>query len=759
MFRFWFVNISSWLIFISIVGTNINIVNGETPNFLFIEEAYRKGDYLTVIFLGEQMTSEPRILRYVASSYAKIGHFSKAIAILKRLLDNPEVSNTSDEINLSQLLLIVGRYEEAKILALKVFNSLEVEKEKNILAHLLGNIYSRKGEYQKAISYYNQSLVGLTGESQLLVLNNLLSTQKLWIKKLNQEAIWANTVDQEITTALKKEVTLIKINYQGFLQEAIKLSQRYSGIESLRFFINYKDEIELFSDTQLLSEVEKLPVSLLKGEFFLKLNDPESALKVAQELNNGRLLSFSLGALGKQYKIKGNFPEALKFFLEAQQVALKIGARDSLYQWQWEAAKVYRYLNQEEKALIFYQNAINTLQSSRYELAFENQNISFFNKIQPLYLEALEYFLNQPITQSNLLKIKTILGLYQVSLVESYFNSPCPLELQSISLEKDQAFVYFISLYHQTYILLELPDSQLILFEVDLTKSELQELANDWLVDLKNAANDNYRILGKKLYHKLILPIESILLKHKIETLFIRPDGALQNVPLAALVDADDKFLIEKFIVVSSFGVKPIAPLKTKNRDSGTIFGLINPPPSSLLSPLPGVQKEVFSLKNLTNSISLLNQNFTYENFVLSLKQNEQKSFIHLATHGKFGGNAEQTWVQAYDQKIFLSQLENGLLSSSFPINLLVLSGCETSVGNNRTFLGMGGLALRTGVGTVISTLWQIYDEDSAILITDFYRNYQAGVEPIKAFRQAQLKALQDSSQHPYFWAGYVSLR
>ena len=161
----------------------------------------------------------------------------------------------------------------------------------------------------------------------------------------------------------------------------------------------------------------------------------------------------------------------------------------------------------------------------------------------------------------------------------------------------------------------------------------------------------------------------------------------------------------------------------------------------------------------MTNSIPLLNESFTYENFLfLVSQQKQQQSFLHLATHGKFGGNAEQSWLQAYDQKIFLPQLESILLSSS-PIHLLVLSGCETAVGNNRTLLGMGGLAVRTNVNHVVSTLWQIEDRQSSILIADFYENYRQGYDPSLALHKAQQEFVnKNNNQHPYFWAGYISI-
>ena len=79
----------------------------------------------------------------------------------------------------------------------------------------------------------------------------------------------------------------------------------------------------------------------------------------------------------------------------------------------------------------------------------------------------------------------------------------------------------------------------------------------------------------------------------------------------------------------------------------------------------------------------------------------------------------------------------------------MVLSACETGLGNPRGAEGMLGLR-RTlhlaGVDTVVSSLWQVPDEPTARLMERFYRNlWEEGLGALAALRAAQLEALEQN--------------
>jgi CHAT domain-containing protein len=134
-----------------------------------------------------------------------------------------------------------------------------------------------------------------------------------------------------------------------------------------------------------------------------------------------------------------------------------------------------------------------------------------------------------------------------------------------------------------------------------------------------------------------------------------------------------------------------------------------------------------------------------------------------LATHGQFSSKAEETFILTWDDRINVNELSSLLettdLRRSNPIELLVLSACETAKGDNRASLGIAGVAVRAGARSTLATLWLVNDEATAQIMVRFYQELsQTTVTKAEALRRAQELILQDPKyrQHPYYWAPYV---
>ncbi len=243
--------------------------------------------------------------------------------------------------------------------------------------------------------------------------------------------------------------------------------------------------------------------------------------------------------------------------------------------------------------------------------------------------------------------------------------------------------------------------------------------------------------LAQQLYKWIIAPFETEVLEpEKIDNILFCLGEGVRLLPFAALHDGE-KFLVQKY-----------------NLSRIPAFDLINPEYKALKSPtvlamgasyftnntpLPGVSIELQEVSQKIQQKSfqsqeeiLYNQEFTLANMQEILKE---KSFdiIHLATHADFqSGSADNSYIQFWDQKLTLDKMSE--LPWQTPPDLLILSACNTAVGDNEAELGFTGIALQSGVKSALGSLWYVSDFGTLALITEFYEQLinQADNNPTK---------------------------
>jgi CHAT domain-containing protein len=239
---------------------------------------------------------------------------------------------------------------------------------------------------------------------------------------------------------------------------------------------------------------------------------------------------------------------------------------------------------------------------------------------------------------------------------------------------------------------------------------------------------------------------------------------------MAALHDGND-FLIAKYAVAVSPGLS----LSLGGNDPAAVSRSARRVLASGLSeatqgfaPLPNVERELESIQQLYGATKLINQDFKVPTFSRELAPTaapaDEYSIVHIASHGVFAADVADTFVVTYDGKLDLTSLERLLRGNS--IDLLTLSACQTSAGDDqaaleRASLGLGGLAVKAGARSAIASLWFANDQATGQLITAFYTELRDHPEAgkAKALQQAQLSLIRgEDFSHPIYWAPFLMI-
>lgn len=237
---------------------------------------------------------------------------------------------------------------------------------------------------------------------------------------------------------------------------------------------------------------------------------------------------------------------------------------------------------------------------------------------------------------------------------------------------------------------------------------------------------------------------------------------------MAALHDGQH-YLIEKYSLGLTPSLQLRQPVSLAKSQLKALLGGITESVQGFTA-LPGVQAEVNDIQQQLPAEVLLNKQFT-RTVLQQQVQSTAFPIVHLATHGEFSSDAEKTFILTWDDRMNAKQLGDLLRQRSQgnrrPIELLVLSACQTAQGDTRAALGLAGLAVRSGAQSTLGTLWSVDDQATTRLMTRFYQELlKPGVTKAEALRQAQLSlfkgemATADQTNqefsHPYYWAPFV---
>ncbi len=493
------------------------------------------------------------------------------------------------------------------------------------------------------------------------------------------------------------------------------------------------------------------------------------ALQDARKLGDRRAETYALGYLGQVYEQTQQRVEAQKLTEQALLIAQSLQAPEITYQWQWQLGRLQRSQGNPQAATQSYAAAFETLQSMRTDLAAASPDLqfSFRERVEPVYREYVDVLLSaaNP-SQETLKQARLVIESLRLAELDNFFRTACfagkIVAIDSLKTQTQTAVVYPIILRDRIDIILSIPEQPLRHYTVRVAQSELESTLEALRQNLeKPITTPAGKQLGKKVYDWLIQPIAADLDQQKTNTLVFVLDGALRNVPIATLHDGQ-QYLIERYSIALSPGLQLLNPQPLQNRKLQAIVAGLTEERHGF-SALSNVGSELKEIQTEVNSRVLLNQTFTSAN-LRSQVQALPFPIVHLATHGQFSSNADETFVLAWDKPIRVKELSLLLRDredlQTQAIELLVLSACETAEGDKRAALGLAGVSVQAGARSTLASLWSLDDESGARFIGQFYRELAKGnVSKAEALRQAQLSLLRDPNfRHPRYWAPYVLL-
>ncbi|MBH8571889.1 CHAT domain-containing protein [Nostocaceae cyanobacterium CENA369] len=700
-----------------------------------------------------------------AQAWRTQGFYTRAVKILKEV--DRQLQSQPDSIekavalrSLGDAQLVAGNLEEChNALNRSLAIAQNLQSHANIAASLfsLGNYARIKQEKENAITYYQQTIQISTSplvkvQAQLNLLSLLIPDRPLATQLLP-------LIQSQLQQLPPSRAAIYaQIN---FAQSLMKLSigDRESGIGDRGSAI---EKESLLNSQSPVPSPEKIAQLL------------ETSVQQSRSLGDKRAEAYALLSLGNLYEKTQQLSKAQSLTEQGLVLAQTSNAQDIAYRLEWQLGRLLRRQNDIKGAIAAYDTAVESLKSLRNDLVAVNQDVqfNFRDSVEPVYRESVELLMQSPYANQDRIldKARQRIEALQLAELDNFFQEAC-LQGESVTLDRvvDQenptaAILYPIILPEELQVIVKIPRQQLQHYSTKISPTEVEEAIAQLQETLVNPAAINVlKNQSRQVYNWLIKPIEKQLAKSKVDTLVFVLDGALRNLPMAALYDGE-KYLVQKYAIALSVGLQLQNPKRLRRKQLRALTaGLTQPPPGySNFGSLPAIKSEINLIASAgISTTSLLDKDFTrkaLENKVSTVPFN----IVHLATHGQFSSNAENTFILAASGPIkvkdFNILLRNRDESRSGALELLFLSACQTAVGDNRATLGLAGAAVRAGAGSTLASLWQIEDEPTALFVGEFYRQLRGKeITKAQALRCAQLKLLGHPNYNaPSFWSAYV---
>ncbi|MBL8149128.1 MAG: tetratricopeptide repeat protein [Blastocatellia bacterium] len=834
------------------------------------EPLFKEALEIRKVLLGLNHIGVAQSLNKLASLYENQGRYSEAetlynqsLEIIKSQLGLNHPSTASGLNNLAELYRKQGRYNEAEPLYRQALDIVKSQLGLNhpMTASSINNLallYYSQGRYSEAESLYKQSLEitkSLLGLNHPETAHRLYNLAILYLKQGRYEG-----VESLFKQALEIRKAVLGSNHPDTALSVHSLAllyekqRRYEEAETL-----FKQALEIRKVALGLNHPDTaLTINSLASLHYKqgKYEEAETLFKQALEINISLLGSKHphtvsiFNNIAIFYTLKKDLEKGLEYKIEADNAREEEFSRNlftgserhklaylnqTYYEFNQTLSLHLQYLPNNRKAASTALTAVlrrkgRSLDAMASSIEVLRQRASAEDKELLTNLANTKALLSTVVLKSEVKqgldkhkkKVKEL--EQQVEELESkvsqksaeYRTETQMVDVKEVSraIPEKAALIEFISYHPYNFKKDTYEPSRYIVYILDNkgkikwtdlgAVSEIDRLTTEFRKRLREKKNS--RFLSYKLYQKVIKPV--VELTENKNQLLLSPDGSLNLIPFAALLDKKGNYLIEKYKLSYLTSGRDLLRLqnKVKSHQAPIIFAdpdygqaeelILKGRKFTALKRLPATAEEGRSVKKMFNQAELrMDKQATEE----SIKQVSGPEILHIATHGYFmedtkRENSKETRLlvqqdnKDLDINLEKEKNENPLLRSYLffaganeggsnqsdgtltaleaanldlrGTKLVVLSACDTGVGEVKNGEGVYGLRralVLAGSESQMISLWQVSDKATKELMVNYYKRLKVGEGRSDALQKAQLQMLRSKKhKNPYYWASFI---
>lgn len=795
--------------------------------------------------LGKNSEKYGLYLNNLASLYKAMGEYDKALPLYKEAVDNAEkILGKNHPVygsrlkNLAGIYESIGSYDKALSLYLEAKENMEKNQMTNqsdygILLHNLAGVYIDTGEYDKAMT--------LALESKRIIENTLGINHPDYQAPLNILAIlymMKGDFDNALklmTDALNNAEKTLGKNHPRYATLLNNLASFYKTTGNIKkaipLFIESKDITAKLFGKDHPDYAER--INSLANAYW-SMGDFDKILPLAYESIENKRSQINRIFKFTSEKEKEEFITKSKFEFDSYQSFFKI-----YYHKKPEVSGSAYDLELMMKGLVLnsglnLRNRIEATQNEtlkqKYESLMTDKKLLGIEYAKPIAerrtdlkelennTESLESEINQ---QTNLISsgsdagnvswqdIQKKLGKNEVAIEFSFFryysgqpvNDSTQLYIALI-LKKDDKQPVLIPLFGQSHL-------DRILSPDNDRMASVNQLYRGSIVTAIGKNQD-----GRKLYDLIWKPLEPYIPQGSV--VYFAPSGTLHQIAFPAIRTPDGKYLSDlyelhqlnstagiiekesnvkiKDIVLfggidydaTNAGYKVSSKIESTNSENGSWNYL-----PGTLTEVKEIEKEASLFKIQT---TLYSGNQAKEEKFKALNGNQSPTVLHIATHGFFFPDTENTEGQNNNQ-VFSSgdnplnragllfsgannswdssgqniDTEDGILTAYEANNvylqntrLTVLSACETGLGDIKGSEGVYGLQRAfkaAGSEYLLMSLWQVPDAETAEFMSYFYQELFKTNDIENSYTKTLKMMREKYVEEPFKWAAFVLVR